>query len=164
MLAGHRQLRSASDWLLDSADSNRIACCTYGVVLREERYLEAKFGDGLPSLQGARAALRLASTEPSSAEVQGDPSCSPSTGQAPCHGGAKGKLDMRTQVGIVGAGPAGLLLAQLLQAVNGIDSVIVENRSRGGTSSRAGSGPACWNRGHRRPADCRDELWRRSAA
>jgi len=34
-----------------------------------------------------------------------------------------------TQVGIVGAGPAGLLLAHLLH-LNGIDSVIVENRSR----------------------------------
>jgi len=36
---------------------------------------------------------------------------------------------IRTQVGIVGAGPAGLLLGQLLH-LNGIDSVIVENRSR----------------------------------
>ena len=36
---------------------------------------------------------------------------------------------MRTQVGIVGAGPAGLLLAQLLH-VQGIDSVILERRSR----------------------------------
>ena len=35
----------------------------------------------------------------------------------------------KTQVGIVGAGPAGLLLGQLLH-LNGIDSVIVENRSR----------------------------------
>jgi p-hydroxybenzoate 3-monooxygenase len=35
----------------------------------------------------------------------------------------------RTQVGIVGAGPAGLLLGQLLHR-NGIDSIIVENRSR----------------------------------
>jgi p-hydroxybenzoate 3-monooxygenase len=34
-----------------------------------------------------------------------------------------------TQVGIVGAGPAGLLLGHLLHR-NGIDSVIVENRSR----------------------------------
>jgi p-hydroxybenzoate 3-monooxygenase len=34
-----------------------------------------------------------------------------------------------TQVGIVGAGPAGLMLAQLLH-VNGIDSIVVENRSR----------------------------------
>src|SRR3954470_22981254 len=34
-----------------------------------------------------------------------------------------------TQVGIVGAGPAGLLLAQLLH-ISGIDSVVVENRSR----------------------------------
>ena len=36
---------------------------------------------------------------------------------------------MKTQVGIIGAGPAGLLLGHLLH-LNGIDSVIVENRSR----------------------------------
>src|SRR4029079_19137899 len=36
---------------------------------------------------------------------------------------------MRTQVGIVGAGPAGLLLALLLQRA-GIDSVVLESRSR----------------------------------
>lgn len=36
---------------------------------------------------------------------------------------------MRTQVGIVGAGPAGLLLARLLELA-GIDSVVVENRDR----------------------------------
>jgi len=36
---------------------------------------------------------------------------------------------VRTQVGIVGAGPAGLLLAQLLH-LRGIESVIVESRSR----------------------------------
>jgi p-hydroxybenzoate 3-monooxygenase len=35
----------------------------------------------------------------------------------------------RTQVGIVGAGPAGLMLSQLL-ALRGIDSIIVENRTR----------------------------------
>jgi p-hydroxybenzoate 3-monooxygenase len=35
----------------------------------------------------------------------------------------------RTQIGIIGAGPAGLLLGHLLH-LNGIDSVIVENRSR----------------------------------
>jgi len=35
----------------------------------------------------------------------------------------------RTQVGIVGAGPAGLMLSQLL-ALRGIDSVLVENRTR----------------------------------
>jgi p-hydroxybenzoate 3-monooxygenase len=35
----------------------------------------------------------------------------------------------RTQVGIVGAGPAGLMLGQLLH-LQGIDSVILENRSR----------------------------------
>ena len=38
-------------------------------------------------------------------------------------------MTQRTQVGIVGAGPAGLLLGQLLH-LNGIDSVIVEDRSR----------------------------------
>ena len=36
---------------------------------------------------------------------------------------------MRTQVGIIGAGPAGLLLSQMLH-LRGIDSVIVESRSR----------------------------------
>ena len=36
---------------------------------------------------------------------------------------------IRTQVGIVGAGPAGLMLGHLLH-LRGIDSVIVENRSR----------------------------------
>jgi p-hydroxybenzoate 3-monooxygenase len=35
----------------------------------------------------------------------------------------------RTRVGIIGAGPAGLMLSQLL-ALRGIDSVVVENRSR----------------------------------
>jgi p-hydroxybenzoate 3-monooxygenase len=36
---------------------------------------------------------------------------------------------MRTQVGIIGAGPAGLLLAHLLQ-LRGIESVVLETRSR----------------------------------
>src|SRR5947207_10065156 len=36
---------------------------------------------------------------------------------------------LRTQVGIVGAGPAGLLLAQLLH-LEGIDSIVIESRSR----------------------------------
>ena len=36
---------------------------------------------------------------------------------------------MRTQVGIVGAGPAGLLLSHLLH-IDGIESVVLENRSR----------------------------------
>jgi p-hydroxybenzoate 3-monooxygenase len=36
---------------------------------------------------------------------------------------------VRTQVGIVGAGPAGLLLSHLL-ALHGIESVVVENKSR----------------------------------
>jgi p-hydroxybenzoate 3-monooxygenase len=38
-------------------------------------------------------------------------------------------VNTRTQVGIVGAGPAGLMLGQLLH-LHGIESVIVENRSR----------------------------------
>src|SRR5260221_14108359 len=36
---------------------------------------------------------------------------------------------MRTQVGIIGAGPAGLLLARLLH-LQGIESIVIENRSR----------------------------------
>jgi p-hydroxybenzoate 3-monooxygenase len=47
--------------------------------------------------------------------------------------------DMRTQVGIVGAGPAGLLLSHLL-ALRGIDSVVVENRSRAYCEARQRAG------------------------
>ncbi len=46
---------------------------------------------------------------------------------------------MRTQVGIVGAGPAGLVLAHLL-ARAGIDSVVLENRSRGYIEQRVRAG------------------------
>jgi len=45
----------------------------------------------------------------------------------------------RTQVGIVGAGPAGLLLSHLL-ALHGIESVIVENRSRAYCEARQRAG------------------------
>jgi 2-polyprenyl-6-methoxyphenol hydroxylase-like FAD-dependent oxidoreductase len=40
-----------------------------------------------------------------------------------------GKIKMRTQVGIIGAGPSGLLLARLLY-LQGIDSVIIERQSQ----------------------------------
>jgi p-hydroxybenzoate 3-monooxygenase len=46
---------------------------------------------------------------------------------------------MRTQVAIVGAGPAGLTLAQLL-AVQGIDSVVIEARSRAYVEKRIRAG------------------------
>jgi p-hydroxybenzoate 3-monooxygenase len=46
---------------------------------------------------------------------------------------------MRTQVGIVGAGPAGLTLAHLLR-LHGIESVIVENRSRAYAEARIRAG------------------------
>ena len=45
----------------------------------------------------------------------------------------------RTQVGIVGAGPAGLLLSHLL-TLAGIDSVLVENRSRAYCEARQRAG------------------------
>jgi p-hydroxybenzoate 3-monooxygenase len=45
----------------------------------------------------------------------------------------------RTQVGIVGAGPAGLLLSHLL-ALAGIESVVVENRSRAYCEARQRAG------------------------
>ncbi|MDE0812270.1 MAG: FAD-dependent monooxygenase, partial [Alphaproteobacteria bacterium] len=45
----------------------------------------------------------------------------------------------RTQVGIVGAGPAGLLLAQLLIR-RGIDSVILEQRDRAYVEGRIRAG------------------------
>jgi p-hydroxybenzoate 3-monooxygenase len=46
---------------------------------------------------------------------------------------------MRTQVGIVGAGPAGLLLSHLL-ALRGIESVVVESRSRAYCEARQRAG------------------------
>jgi p-hydroxybenzoate 3-monooxygenase len=46
---------------------------------------------------------------------------------------------MRTQVGIVGAGPAGLMLARLLQ-LQGVDSVVLEARSREHVEQRIRAG------------------------
>src|SRR5687767_7552388 len=46
---------------------------------------------------------------------------------------------MRTQVGIVGAGPAGLFLALLLQR-SGIDCVVLESKSRDYVESRVRAG------------------------
>jgi p-hydroxybenzoate 3-monooxygenase len=46
---------------------------------------------------------------------------------------------MRTRVGIIGAGPAGLLLAHLL-AQHGIESVIIENRTREYVEARIRAG------------------------
>src|ERR1700742_1808676 len=46
---------------------------------------------------------------------------------------------LRTQVGIVGAGPAGLVLSHLLY-LRGIDSIIVENRSRQYSEERVRAG------------------------
>jgi p-hydroxybenzoate 3-monooxygenase len=45
----------------------------------------------------------------------------------------------RTQVGIIGGGPAGLLLSHLL-ALRGVDSVLVENRSRAYCEARQRAG------------------------
>src|SRR5471032_2590407 len=46
---------------------------------------------------------------------------------------------MRTQVGIIGAGPAGLLLSHLLH-LRGIESVVLEARSRGDIESTIRAG------------------------
>jgi p-hydroxybenzoate 3-monooxygenase len=48
-------------------------------------------------------------------------------------------ISMRTQVAIVGAGPAGLMLAHLLQR-QGIESVVVENRARDYVEHRVRAG------------------------
>ncbi|MGY2067462.1 4-hydroxybenzoate 3-monooxygenase [Blastococcus sp. SYSU DS0619] len=46
---------------------------------------------------------------------------------------------MRTQVGIIGAGPAGLLLSRLL-TLRGVDNVVLENRSRDYVEARIRAG------------------------
>jgi p-hydroxybenzoate 3-monooxygenase len=59
------------------------------------------------------------------------------------YGGRRAEQDevgaMRTQVGIVGAGPAGLLLSQLLH-LQGIETVILERRSRAYVEGRIRAG------------------------
>ena len=55
---------------------------------------------------------------------------------------------IETQVGIVGAGPAGLLLAHLLHR-DGIDSVVLERHSRRYVEERIRAGRA--RAGHGRP-------------
>ena len=46
---------------------------------------------------------------------------------------------MRTQVGIIGAGPAGLLLAHLLHR-SGVECVVLESRSREYVEKRVRAG------------------------
>jgi len=53
---------------------------------------------------------------------------------------------MHTQVGIIGAGPAGLLLGQM-QHVTGIDSVILESRNQDYVIDRCA--PECSNNSRR---------------
>ncbi|HYA35108.1 MAG TPA: FAD-dependent monooxygenase, partial [Candidatus Binataceae bacterium] len=48
-------------------------------------------------------------------------------------------MKLQTQVGIVGAGPAGLMLAHLLN-LEGIESVVIENRSRDYVQERVRAG------------------------
>src|SRR6516165_4243545 len=52
---------------------------------------------------------------------------------------SENQLGLRTQVGIVGAGPAGLLLSHLLH-LQGIESIIVEARSRAYVENRVRAG------------------------
>ena len=56
---------------------------------------------------------------------------------------SKQVTQIRTQVGIVGAGPAGLVLAHLLH-LEGIDSVVLENRSRQYCEERIRAGVLEW--------------------
>src|ERR1017187_7320299 len=50
-----------------------------------------------------------------------------------------GSQTMRTQIGIIGAGPAGLMLGHLLHLA-GIESIVVENRSRAYCENRIRAG------------------------
>ncbi len=56
---------------------------------------------------------------------------------------AGGETDLRTQVCIIGGGPSGLLLAQLLHRA-GIDTVVLERRSRDYVLSRIRAGVLEW--------------------
>ena len=50
---------------------------------------------------------------------------------------------MRTQAGIIGGGPAGLLLSQILHR-NGVENVVLERRSRGCVLGRIRAGVLEW--------------------
>ena len=63
--------------------------------------------------------------------------------------GRQRRRGMRTQVGIVGAGPAGLLLSHLLH-LEGIEFHRARSRDRA-TMSRTAFVPACWNTA---PSNC----------
>ena len=52
-------------------------------------------------------------------------------------------MPRRTQVAIIGAGPSGLMLSQLLSR-QGIDSVVIEHRSRGHVEARVRAGLLEW--------------------
>ena len=52
-------------------------------------------------------------------------------------------MPRRTQVAIIGAGPSGLILSQLLSR-QGIDSVVIEHRSRGHVEARIRAGLLEW--------------------
>ena len=68
------------------------------------------------------------------------PDAVPLTGRRGGHRCAAGHTrHVRTQVGIIGAGPAGLLLSRLLQ-LQGIDTVVLENRSRDYVEARIRAG------------------------
>src|SRR5216684_1477809 len=54
-------------------------------------------------------------------------------------GGDNGESEMRTQVGIVGAGPAGLMLSHLLN-LEGVESIVLEARSRQYVEERVRAG------------------------
>lgn len=50
---------------------------------------------------------------------------------------------MKTQVAIIGGGPSGLLLSQLLYT-QGIDSIVLERKTKNNVLGRIRAG--CWNR------------------
>src|SRR5262249_61302050 len=90
-----------------------------------------------------RSAARAAALGKTRRNWQANPE-SVSSRLRPCYtngrnGGDNGKNEMRTQVGIVGAGPAGLMLSHLLH-LEGVESVILENRGRDYIESRIRAG------------------------
>ena len=97
----------------------------------------------VPALAGGRPRHRpRAVAEPTSAERK-------ARVVAADGGRASDSAAMRTQVAIIGAGPAGLLLSHLL-AREGVESVVVETRSRDYVEARIRAG--ILEQLHRRPA------------
>ena len=123
-----------------------LGACSVAVPIRRRGDVVAALGIVVPSLKRDRAEARRRAP---GRRPRHRPRARLGSGQrnrrvAGRHGrdpltGTMADSDLRTQVAIVGAGPAGMLLSHLL-AADGVESVVVETRSEEYVASRIRAG------------------------